>query len=78
MKIALGFKPGNRVSIGGISYVALIPHRILEVDLYKDLFLVEYPENGMKKEWVSIEDLEERGVINLIKEAEEKVSLERS
>lgn len=71
-QFAIGVKPGERASIGGVSYVALIPHRILKLDLhkglYKDLFLVEYPEKEvLKKEWFSIKDLEERGVIKLIK-----------
>jgi len=70
MVIAIGVKPGERASIGGTSYVALIPYRILEVDLHKETFLVEYPENGMKTEWVSIKDLEERGVIKLIEAGE--------
>jgi len=69
-QFAIGVKPGERASIGGVSYVALIPHRILEVDLHKETFLVEYPENGMKTEWVSIKDLEERGVIKLIEAGE--------
>lgn len=65
-QFAIGVKPGERSSICGVSYVALIPHRILEVDLHKEKFLVEYPENGLKTEWVSIKDLEERRVIKLI------------
>jgi len=59
--------------VGGTSYIALRPHSILESDYSKGSqqgrFLVEYPENGMKTEWVSIKDLEERGVIKIVDEA---------
>ncbi len=69
-QFAIRIKPGERASIGGVSYVALIPHSILEVKLHKDEFLVEYWTDVREKEWVSIKDLEERGVIRIIKEAE--------
>ena len=53
--------------IGGTSYVALIPHSILEADFRKEKYLVEYPDKEvLKKEWVSLKELEERGVIKLV------------
>ncbi len=58
--IAIGIKPGVRASIGDVSYVALTPHRILEINFHKEKFLVEY---DLKTEWVSIKELEDRGVI---------------
>ena len=74
-QFAVRIKPGERSMIGGTSYVALIPHSILEGNLHKNMFLVEYPEKEvLKKEWVSIKDLEERGVIKLINEATEEYS----
>lgn len=66
MEIAIRVKPGEILSIGGVSYVALIPHSILAVDLHKDEFQVEYWTDVREKEWVSIKDLEERGVIKLM------------
>ena len=76
-EFAVRIKPGERAMIGGISYVALIPLSILEADIHKKKLLVEYPEKDvLKKEWVSIKDLEERGVIKLIKKPD--LNLEES
>ncbi|GAH85613.1 unnamed protein product [marine sediment metagenome] len=73
-RFSINIKPGERSIVGGKSYIALIPHSILEGDYSKGSqhgrFLVEYPENGLKKEWVSIKDLEERGVIKIIEDGE--------
>lgn len=68
-QFAVRIKPGERSMVGGVSYLALIPHSILEADYLKgsQRFLVEYPEKEvLRKEWVSIKDLEERGFIKLI------------
>ena len=59
--------------IGGTSYVALIPHSILEADFHKEKFLVEYPDKEvLKKKWFSIKDLEERGIIKLVEKPDLK------
>lgn len=71
MVIAIRVKLGERASFRGVSYVALIPLSILAVDLHKEKVLVDYLEKeGWEKDWFSLKELEERGVIKLIKEGE--------
>lgn len=58
-------------SIDGIEYVAIIPHSILETDDPEKKVLIEYPEKGiLKRGWFSIKELEDRGVIKRLEEAE--------
>ena len=63
--MGVGIKPGEKATVGGTSYKAIKPHKILSVDV-RGKYLVEYPEKeALKREWVSIRDLEELGVIEI-------------